>query len=473
MADDSDKCTTSIANRKPSWPPIRLALVAILVSFGSSFNFGFQLLITNPAQGAFLKWSFIVAIFFLGSVIGAFLIRVISERFGRKNGLILSISLQFTSCVMAIVSFFIVNHYMYTFSRLLMGTGITTSMGIAAIFVTEASPLHCRGITSLINGVLLQFSLSVGAILAMPQLLGTPSLWYLLYVFEMIIITIVLILLPFIHDSPGHLASNSKPHKTAHSIEFYHSISKAHAEDEASRLMDTHIMLPGTSKKSLMSVWRDPFVRRGTFLGMVVTFSMAMSGITVINAFAFEILLNTGLEKYEASIANAFVCLFSLAGILVSTRIIDHHGRRPLLLSTFAALAVVNVIIVGLMYAHEYTETHLVGYLLVASICLFNFVFAMGPGPVSLFISGELVPHSYRSASSTWSNAIMASSRFIILSIYLPVKNMSSEYIAYAIFFIAPMIAAVALLYFILPESKNKSPEEIQAVYEKKQTITK
>ncbi|CAI5448077.1 unnamed protein product [Caenorhabditis angaria] len=459
------------AEKKHStWPPFRLGFIAILVSFGSSFNFGFQLLITNPAQQAFIsflndsktqqgikvedvkslenEWSLIVAVFFLGSIFGAFLIRAVSENFGRKNGLIISVTVQIISCLLAIFSYFIKSYQVYTVSRLLMGIGITKSMGISAMFITESSPVHCRGVASILNGIILQFSIIVGSILAMPKLLGTSTQWYLLYVFQLIISFVVLISLPWIHDSPGYLNHRGKKQKAVKSVEFYHSVSKEVAETVVNSLKFEE-------KKSLLGVWGDAVTRKGTILGMLVSMGMAMTGISVINAFAFEILLNTGLEKFEASIANVFVCTFSLAGILVSTRIIDHHGRRPLLLCTFMILAVVNCMIVGLMYFHKWSESPIIGYLLVATICLFNFIFAMGPGPVSLFLSGELVSQAARSASSTWSNSIMATFRFFCLALYLPLKNATSEYTAYATFFIFPMIFATIVLYFKLPETKG------------------
>ncbi|PIC32283.1 hypothetical protein B9Z55_012668 [Caenorhabditis nigoni] len=95
---------------------------------------------------------------------------------------------------------------------------------------------------------------------------------------------------------------------------------------------------------------------------------------------------------------------------------------------------------------------------------MFNFLFAMGPGPISMFITGELVPQTCRSASSVWTKKI----RFLPLTSYLPVKNLTSEPIAYAIFFIIPMIVAVLVLSFLLPETKGRNVEEIREEYERK-----
>ncbi|KAJ1352064.1 hypothetical protein KIN20_008253 [Parelaphostrongylus tenuis] len=115
-------------------PTLRMILVAIVVSLGGPFHFGYQLLITNPAHSAFVQflnktlaselkiaasdgtlralrvqinlytlnlktmslkqiWSFIVAVLFLGALAGSFSIRLIADNIGRKRGLHLSVGL--------------------------------------------------------------------------------------------------------------------------------------------------------------------------------------------------------------------------------------------------------------------------------------------------------------------------------------------------------------------------------------------
>ncbi|EYC18496.1 hypothetical protein Y032_0027g1549 [Ancylostoma ceylanicum] len=153
--------------------------------------------------------------------------------------------------------------------------------------------------------------------------------------------------------------------------------------------------------------FQDPSARRGTLIGAVVMLSMAMSGIAAINAFAFEILLSTGLDVLQASVGNIVICLMSVLGILTSSFIIDRFGRRILLLSTYSLLAIINIFIASLMFGFEYAKVVALGYPLLATICVFNFVFAAGPGPVSLFITGELVGQNARGAACTWVNVLM------------------------------------------------------------------
>ncbi|KAK6055677.1 hypothetical protein COOONC_06818 [Cooperia oncophora] len=93
------------------------------------FNFGYQLLITNPAQAAFVQfvndsyaelhgvrqdkenlefiWGVIVSTFFWGATVAALLIQITADYFGRKNGIIVTFVAQ-------IIAVLVDNYIMYS-----------------------------------------------------------------------------------------------------------------------------------------------------------------------------------------------------------------------------------------------------------------------------------------------------------------------------------------------------------------------
>ncbi|VDO05788.1 unnamed protein product [Haemonchus placei] len=201
----------------------------------------------------------------------------------------------------------------------------------------------------MLNGLLLQAALVVGTILAMPQLLGNGDDWWKLYALEMAITTIVMILVRFIHETPGYLHGNDE-HRTERAVRFYHNIS---GDALQSRLEQLDQDTTEVQRVGLFSIWKNPMARLGTLVGGVVGVSMVMSGIAAINAFSFEMFLSAGLTVQQASFGNIAVCLTSVFGTLFSALIVDRVGRRLLLLITYGLLAATNLIIAGLMFGFQ------------------------------------------------------------------------------------------------------------------------
>ena len=182
-----------------------------------------------------------------------------------------------------------------------------------------------------------------------------------------------------------------------------------------------------------------------------------------------------GLSTFGAALANVAVCAMTAVGVLVSSLFVERYGRRPLLLVTFTFLAVANIAVTAFMILFERTGETILGWCVVATICLFNFVLCIGPGPISLFItgtlyilvttklySGELVSQQGRAAACTWSNVTLNGLRSILLVIYFPLKALLGAPFSYLVLFLPPCVLSAVLLYFYLPETKGRTPEEVR-----------
>ncbi|PIO59826.1 hypothetical protein TELCIR_18698, partial [Teladorsagia circumcincta] len=201
------------------------------------FNFGYQLLITNPAQMAFIQflndsyaeshgvredrqsleflWGTIVSSFFWGATVAALLIQTTADRLGRLL------------CVLA----FQANSYIiYSIARIILGAAISVSIGIAPMFIIECSPVGCRGVVSMGTGVLLQVGLVVGSITAMPEVWGTVDSWWLVYGVEMFLTILITVLILFVPESPSFLLVKDKKRLAEKSLLFYHGVSEDETE---------------------------------------------------------------------------------------------------------------------------------------------------------------------------------------------------------------------------------------------------
>ncbi|KAK0415293.1 hypothetical protein QR680_011874 [Steinernema hermaphroditum] len=464
-----------------TFPGVRLAFVAILVSIGGAFNFGYQLVITNPSQDAFIRflnsslvehygadltiiqleniWSAIVAILFVGAIGGSLNIRFVAERFGRLKGLIGSFALSAVFLVLSIVSYFVDSIELYTISRAILGYTYGLIIGLSGLYLAESSPKRCRGFVSMATGLSVQLGTVIGSVVAMPNIFGTEHLWWLIYAVEAVALIVVTVPLVFAHDSPSYLFHKGDVDGARKSIKFFHACGKVGVR-EVIKEMKEH-MDDEDKTLGMFQVLKDKTALRGTLVGSVVTLAMAFSGMPVVDAFAVDILLNCGLDIHAASYGNLFLTIVSVLGIVGSSFVVERFGRRSLLLFSNFAIILTNLAIFGLMFAFDLLQYAWIGFTLIAAIAVFIVFFATGPGPLCYFVTSELVGQRERSAAQSWNTLIQMIARAIILAAYLPMKNAIGGSFAYLILFVAPMAFAEVVIYFYLPETKNRNLKEV------------
>ncbi|EYC23125.1 hypothetical protein Y032_0016g3135 [Ancylostoma ceylanicum] len=471
-------------------PSLRMVLVALVVSLGGSFHFGYQLVITNPSQGAFIRflnntlgpkldiesestldnvWSFVVAVIFLGALAGSFSIRLVADKVGRKRGLYVSIGIGAISAALSAASKFIPSFILYGISRVTMGYSVSLSLGLAALFLSEASPKECRGSIGMITGTCVQFGTVVGSILAMPQIFGTYDLWYLIYISEIVMMLAFVVFLPILPETPGYLVQRGAHESAKKSLMFYYKCSEGVAEQHLLNIKEEQKR--HTKIFTMTDIMKKGSLRKKAMIGVVVTFAMSFSGVSVINAYAVEILRGTGLTSLEASLANVGIAFVSMVAIVASSMVVDKFGRRPLLLVAFTGCLICNLLVFALMFTFDKYGYNVLGFILIFVICVFIIFFAIGPGPLCYFINAELVGQAARSGAQSWASVVQMLSRFVIVTIFLPMRDSIGDSWSYLILFVAPVIASIIFLYFHLPETKNKSPIEVEEAIAKLPTI--
>uniref|UniRef100_A0AC35FK20 Major facilitator superfamily (MFS) profile domain-containing protein n=1 Tax=Panagrolaimus sp. PS1159 TaxID=55785 RepID=A0AC35FK20_9BILA len=460
----------------------RLYFAAITVTAGSAFHYGFQLVLTNPAEKAFIHfenasiikhystqlkkdilddiWSVTVASFFVGAIFGSFSINFLIENLGRKGALIATFVTNFVSILLAVLSYFIMAFELYAFSRIILGFSNAASLAICPLYLFDITPLQNRGKIGMSTGISVQFGSVLGSFIAMPQILGTFDRWWIIYLGEAGILFIALIILAlFFPESSESLLKQGNEEKAINSIKFFHRCTNA----EAVKILEEKKLHTVTQTKiGLIHVWMLPETQSQTIIAVIVMFGTMFSGISVLNSFAVNIFESVGLTSLTSSYANVGICILSFFAALISPIVIDRFGRRLLLLCCFLGLLICNIFIGVLLFAHNIYTTVIISILLIFFIALFLVLFSLGPGPLCYFITAELHDINSRSSAQTWTSFAQMTTRAIILAGFLPLKTALGSPLSYLILFIVPITIATIFLYFNLPETKNRTPKEVK-----------
>ncbi|XP_073997592.1 facilitated trehalose transporter Tret1-like isoform X2 [Rhodnius prolixus] len=195
-------------------------------------------------------------------------------------------------------------------------------------------------------------------------------------------------------------------------------------------------------------------------LTVAILIFQQISGIDSIVFYTVSIFQASGspLGDYEATM---LVGLVQLLATIVSLFLIDYYGRKPLLISSGLMM---GISMTGLgTYFYLYSRDRGDDLGLLPLICQFVFTagYSIGYCNVPFILMGELLHGTHRSLLSSIAGACNLGSMFIVIKTFPNITDaMGSEgafwmYAGFCLF-------SCVFVYFLLPETKGKTLEEIQ-----------
>ncbi|EMC92365.1 hypothetical protein BAUCODRAFT_151769 [Baudoinia panamericana UAMH 10762] len=197
----------------------------------------------------------------------------------------------------------------------------------------------------------------------------------------------------------------------------------------------------------------------------IAMIAQQMCGINIIAFYSSTIFVAAGFPETNALLVSWGFGLVNFAFALPAVYTIDTFGRRGLLNFTFPNMAW-SLLTAGLCFLIPATgpssEAHL------ATVALFVFIFGAfyspGEGPVPFTYSAEVFPLSHREVGMSWA---VATNNFwaSILSLSLPAMLIAFTPTGVFGFYAGLNIIAFFLIFFFMPETKQRTLEELDYVF--------
>ena len=460
-----------VSNLKAEYNLSYVWLISIIAALGGLL-FGWDWVVIGGAKPFFqsyfqltsaaeVGWANSCAL--LGCLAGAVVAGALSDKFGRKRLLIVSALLFATTSIG--------NGLAHGFSvfvawRMFGGVAIGLASNLSPMYIAEVAPAQMRGKLVSIN----QLTIVIGILLAqainwflvrnlpagasdefirnswfgqqgwrwMFALTAAPSLLFFIGMF-------------FVPESPRWLAKNGRPDGARSILEKIGGGNYASAAiaDIQSTLAAEEI------QRVRFADLLDRRMRKVLVLGVILAVFQQWCGINVIFNYAQEIFHEAGYDISSVLKNIAWTGSVNLVFTLAALGIVDRGGRRPLMLFGSAGLAVIYTAM-GLGYHAGLTGLPMLLLVLAAIGC-----YAMSLAPVTWVVISEIFPNRIRGAAMAVAVAALWIACFI-LTLTFPYLNQALGPAGTFWLYAAICVAGFVFILFKLPETKNKTLEQIE-----------
>lgn len=438
---------------------LRYSVVAAL----AGFIFGFDTVVISGANEPIKQlWhtsplfhgTFIMSMALWGTVVGALVGGIPSERYGRKKTLFW-IGVFFA--VSAVGTALAPDPYLFSFFRFIGGLGIGVSSVVAPTYISEISTPKTRGRLT----AMYQFNIVFGILIAfisnflLKGVGGSDDWRWMLGVLAIpsLIYTIMVMAVP---ESPRWLVSVKKDLPGARKAMELIGAEDPDTEIRAIQEADQSIG-SGAKKESIFSK------KYGRVLGLAffVAFFNQLSGINFILYYAPEILSQIGLGAKESLGNSIAIGGVNLIFTFVGLYLIDRLGRKTLLL-----IGSIGYIVSLAMVAYAFS-THAGSTFLMVFLLLFIASHAVGQGAVIWVLIAEVFPNRVRALGQSFG----ASTHWVFAAIITQITPLfldrekgifgDNPWPIFA-FFAAMMVLQLIWVLTKVPETKGVSLEELE-----------
>lgn len=338
-------------------------------------------------------------------------------------------------------------------------TGFFTGLISLAVpvYVSEISRPEVRG--TLGTGIQLSVTIGILGVFVFGKFLGWRALAFLC----MTVPAAMGVLMIFMVESPRWLMQKNKRDDALKSLQFLYAAGSDH-EDMRNQIDLNIKMSPTESFK--MNELKQPFIYKPILISMYLMFAQQMSGINAVMFYAVSI-FQSAASSIPAQDSMVIIGIVQVVATLGATMMMDKGGRRVLLLTSCALLSLSLGILGGFFFVQETKGAEAVesiGWLPLACLSVFIIGFSCGMGPIPWLMMGELLPSRVRGfatglcTSFNWTMAFIVTKNFSFMLESL--KSWGTYW-----FFCAIMIFSFFLVVAVLPETKGKTLEEIEAAF--------
>jgi SP family sugar porter-like MFS transporter len=408
----------------------------------------------------------------IGCMVGALACVFLADKYGRKRLLILA---GFLFTLSAIGTAMASTFFWFSFYRIVGGLAMGVALNLSPMYIAEIAPPEKRGMYVSINQLLVMIGVLMAQLVNWRIALLDTDLsvnasnniiaqswsgmygWRWMFGAETLPALIFFILMFFVPESVRWLVKNGQVEKAEKIL--MRIGGKEYVSHQINDVKATVSLedVGHVNFKELLS----PRILRFIGLGVFLSFLQQWSGLNVVIYYASDIFQAAGYNLREMMLNIVVIGSVMVLSVIITMVTVDKLGRKTLLLFGTSSMAVVYGLIGYCFYAN-YTGLVIV-LLVLANVMFYSITLA----PLLWVVLSEIFPNRIRGAAMSIAALAHWVGNFSLTFTFPAVK----ENLGWANnFWLYGLICAFGfvVLYFILPETKGKTLEEIERIIVKK-----
>lgn len=470
-------------NCNPSWfrdPGLRKLNIGILLVFSSATANGFDGSLMNgllaiPAFNQDLVdkvntsiLGLIIAAISLGGLVALVPAGYVSDKWGRKVCLAIGTSLMIgTSIIQALTS----GPWAFLATKIILGVGIAFILIPAPALATETAHPRNRGMVT----ACFQTAFYWGAIVSAVATLGGLYIkgswaWRMPVMMQILFPSLQIIGLFIIPESPRYLIAKGRKDEAKQVLTRYHANGDEHDAlvayeySEICEAIEREAAFAGEG-----STWKlflsTPGNRHRLLICVLVGIIIQWAGNGIVTYYLAPILASVGVtDPVSQALINLGLQIWNAILALAGATAAEKYGRRPLWLTSAIGMLFAFCIITALSAVYAHNGSKVVGGAVIAMLFIFFGFYDIACTPLSFAYPIEILPYRLRSRgmSITLTTVFAAG----MLNQYLNPVALAALAWRYYFVYIGCLISFIIVIWFLFPETKGRSLEEIAEVFD-------
>jgi SP family galactose:H+ symporter-like MFS transporter len=426
------------------------ALGGLLFGYDTGVISGAELFIRNDFTLSTFALEVIVSGVLAGAAVGALGGGRLADLFGRRKLLITTAIIFSAGAILCAAAR---SPEILVVGRIIVGLGIGLSSSTVPVYISEVAPADARGW----QVSLFQLAITVGILLAylVDYAFAPMQGWRWMFGLAIVPAAIFGLGMIFLPESPRWLVGRGQREMARATLARIRGTQDVHAE-----LVDIERSLEQSPESGRLSDLLAPSLRRSLIIGIGLAIFQQITGINTVIYYAPVIVQSAGISSASGAIlATAGIGFVNVLMTLLAMRLIDRSGRKPLLLTGIAGMAV-TLGLLGLVFRLS-SHTGAMAWLAVLSMMAYVACFAISLGPIFWLLISEIYPLRIRNSAEGIAATFNWGSNLLITLTFLTLVEQLGPSWTFWLYGLSA-VAAWIFSYYIVPETKGRTLEEIE-----------